>query len=162
MSRRRVAIPFLLIRLKAQMRLTPQMALSGTVEQHQALWCSMKSSLFMSLGVSCCSSTRKAYVTLSMIRVSAYISAHNLDNTGITSILSCSLVHISKDFKIMVHLLLKQIDKITCFLKHKMYKWRGVAIKTKNKYLPMGLEKTTSIFYSRNEKICSCFNHILN
>lgn len=59
-SRRRVAMLFRLIRLKTQIRLTPQMAFSGTVEQHQALWCSMKSSLFMSLGFSVCSNTRKA------------------------------------------------------------------------------------------------------
>lgn len=36
----RDAMPLLLIMLKTQMRLIPHTAGSGTVEQHQALWCS--------------------------------------------------------------------------------------------------------------------------
>uniref|UniRef100_A0A0E9PY61 Uncharacterized protein n=1 Tax=Anguilla anguilla TaxID=7936 RepID=A0A0E9PY61_ANGAN len=56
-SNKRVAMPFLLIRLNTQIRLMPQMAVSGEVEQHQALWWSMKSSLVMSLVRSGCSST---------------------------------------------------------------------------------------------------------
>lgn len=59
-SSRRVAMLFLLIRLNTQMRLTPQMAFSGTVEQHQARWCSIKSSLVMSFDFTGCASTLKA------------------------------------------------------------------------------------------------------
>ena len=59
-SSRREAMPFRRARLKTQMRLTPHMAFSGLVEQHQARWCSMKSSRVMSLGVWGTASTRYA------------------------------------------------------------------------------------------------------
>lgn len=60
-SSMRVAMFCLLARLNTQIRLTPHSAASGTVEQHQARWRSMKSWLFMSLCFSGCSRTRYAW-----------------------------------------------------------------------------------------------------